>query len=90
MNEEQILLLAQQSLDTSQGQSLLGDPIDEAAITTRLEELSSQYNVDTTTLQNSTSEEATNAFNQIMDPTGLNLTRDQRRENRTLSAADKI
>lgn len=90
MNDEQILLLAQQSLDTPQGQSLLGDPIDEASITTRIEELSSQYNVDTTNLQNTTSEEATNAFNQVMDPTGLNLTRDQRRENRTLSNADKI
>lgn len=90
MNEEQILLLAQQSLDTPQGQSLLGDPIDESAITARMEELSSQYNVDTTNLQNTTSEEATNVFNQVMDPTGLNLTRDQRRENRTLSTADKI
>ena len=90
MNEEQILLLAQQSLDTPQGQSLLGDPIDESSITTRIEELSLQYNVDTTNLQNTTSEEATNAFNQVMDPTGLNLTRDQRRGNRTLSTADKI
>ena len=90
MNDEQILLLAQQSLDTPQGQSLLGDPIDEASITTRIEELSSQYNVDTTNLQNTTSEEATNAFNQVMDPTGLNLTRDQKRENKTLSNADKI
>ena len=90
MGEEQILLLAQQSLDTPQGQSLLGDPIDESSITTRIEELSLQYNVDTTNLQNTTSEEATNAFNQVMDPTGLNLTRDQRRGNRTLSTADKI
>jgi len=90
MNDEQILLLAQQSLDTPQGQSLLGDPIDEASITTRIEELSSQYNVDTTNLQNTTSEEATNVFNQVMDPTGLNLTRDQKRENKTLSNADKI
>ncbi len=75
MGEEQILQLAQNALKTSSGKSLLGDSLNITDITNRIQELSSKYNIDLSSLENVSTEE-------INFTLGSNLTRDQRREKR--------
>ena len=86
MGEEALLQLSQQFLQTPTGKSLLGSPINITDITNRIQELSTKYNIDLSTLKN-TSEEKINLS------IGSNLTREQRREKRRqkrLSARERL
>lgn len=75
MGEDQILQIAKQSLNTSQGKSLLDSSLNISDITNRIQELSSKYNIDLPTLETSSLEDINLSI-------GSNLTQEQRRENR--------
>jgi len=86
MGEEALLQLVQQSLATPQGKSLLGDALPIADILNRIQELSTKYNIDLSTLKEASEKEINLSL-------GSNLTREQRREkrqNRRLSRKEKI
>lgn len=86
MGEEALLQLVQQSLSTPQGKSLLGDALPVADILNRIQELSTKYNIDLSTLKEASEKEINLSL-------GSNLTREQRREkrqNRRLSRREKI
>lgn len=86
MGEEALLQLVQQSLSTPQGKSLLGDALPIADILNRIQELSTKYNIDLSTLKEASEKEINLSL-------GSNLTREQRREkrqNRRLSRKEKI
>ena len=86
MGEEALLQLVQQSLATPQGKSLLGDALPIADILNRIQELSTKYNIDLSTLEKASEKEINLSL-------GSNLTREQRREkrqNRRLSRKEKI
>ena len=53
MGEEALLQLSQQFLNTPQGKSLLGSSLNISDITNRIQELSSKYNIDLSTLESS-------------------------------------
>ena len=81
MGEEALIQLAQQFLQTPQGKSLLGESLNLADITNRIQDLASKYNIDLTSLEG------------INLSLGSNLTREQRREKRRqkkLSAQEKL
>ena len=75
MGEDQILQIAKQFLNTSQGKSLLDSSLNISDITNRIQELSSKYNIDLPTLETSSLEDINLSI-------GSNLTQEQRRENR--------
>jgi len=75
MGEEALLQLSQQFLNTPQGKSLLDSTLNISNITNRIQELSSKYNIDLSTLESS-------SLKDINLSTGSNLTREQKRENR--------
>ena len=75
MGEDQILQIAKQFLNTSQGKSLLDSSLNISDITNRIQELSSKYNIDLPTLEISSLEDINLSI-------GSNLTQEQRRENR--------
>ena len=75
MGEDLILQIAKQFLNTPQGKSLLGSSLNISDITNRIQELSSKYNIDLSTLESSSLED-------INFSIGSNLTQEQKRENR--------
>jgi hypothetical protein len=77
MGEDQILQLSQQALQTPSGKSLLGSSLNISDITGRIQELSSKYNIDLSTLKTSSLEDINLSI-------GSDLTREQRRENRRI------
>ena len=77
MGEDQILQLSQQALQTPSGKSLLGSSLNISDITSRIQELSSKYNIDLSTLKTSSLEDINLSI-------GSDLTREQRRENRRI------
>ena len=86
MGEDQILQIAKQFLNTPQGKSLLDNSLNISDITNRIQELSSKYNIDLSTLKAS-------SVKDINLSLGSNLTREQRREQRRqkrLSAKEKL
>ena len=86
MGEEALLQLVQQALKTPQGTSLLGEKLPITDIVNRIQELSSKYNIDLSTLKEASEKEINLSL-------GSNLTREQRREkrqNRRLSRKEKI
>ena len=86
MGEEALIQLAQQFLQTPQGKSLLGESLNLADITNRIQDLASKYDIDLSTLEEI-------SFNDINLSLGSNLTREQRREKRRqkkLSAQEKL
>lgn len=86
MGEEALLQLVQQSLATPQGKSLLGEALPITDILNRIQELSTKYNIDLSTLKEASEKEINLSL-------GSNLTREQRREkrrNRRLSRKEKI
>lgn len=86
MGEEALLQLVQQSLATPQGKSLLGEALPVTDILNRIQELSTKYNIDLSTIKEASEKEINLSL-------GSNLTREQRREkrrNRRLSRKEKI
>ena len=86
MGEEALIQLAQQFLQTPQGKSLLGESLNLADITNRIQDLASKYNIDLSTLEET-------SLDDINLSLGSNLTREQRREKRRqkkLSAQEKL
>ena len=86
MGEEALLQLVQQSLATPQGKSLLGEALPVTDILNKIQELSTKYNIDLSTLKEASEKEINLSL-------GSNLTREQRREkrrNRRLSRKEKI
>ena len=86
MGEDQILQLSQQALQTPSGKSLLGSSLNISDITSRIQELSSKYNIDLSTLKTSSLEDINLSI-------GSDLTREQRRENRRIkrqTSAEKL
>jgi len=86
MGEEALLQLVQQSLATPQGKTLLGEELPITDILNRIQELSTKYNIDLSTLKEASEKEINLSL-------GSNLTREQRREkrqNRRLSRKEKI
>ena len=75
MGEEALLELANEILKTPKGKALLGETINIEDITNRIQKLSSDYNIDLSSLENSSVEEINLSL-------GSNLTREQRRERR--------
>ena len=75
MGEDALLQLTQKFLATPQGKSLLGSSLNISDITNRIQELSSKYNIDLSSLENT-------SVDDINLTIGSNLTREQRRENR--------
>jgi|MDSX01.1.fsa_nt_gb hypothetical protein len=75
MGEEQLLELANQFLDTPKGLNILGEKIDIAGLKDELSNLSTKYNIDLSTLENTSIED----INLSLDS---NLTREQRRQKR--------
>lgn len=75
MGEDALLQLTQKFLATPQGKSLLGSSLNISDITNRIQELSSKYNIDLSTLETSSLEDINLSL-------GSNLTQEQRRENR--------
>ena len=86
MGEDALLQLTQKFLATPQGKSLLGSSLNISDITNRIQELSSKYNIDLSTLETSSLEDINLSL-------GSNLTQEQRRENRRqkrLTAKEKL
>tara|TARA_Y100000114_G_scaffold13876_1_gene11204 strand:+ start:1907 stop:3592 length:1686 start_codon:yes stop_codon:yes gene_type:complete len=86
MGEEALLQLAKKFLDTDSGKSLLGKTLNIEDIKNRIQDLSSKFNIDLSTL-NETS------LNDINLSLGSNLTREQKREKRRqkrLSARERL
>ena len=86
MGEEALLQLVQQALATPQGKSLLGEKLPVADILNRIQELSTKYKIDLSTLKESSEKKINLSL-------GSNLTREQRREKRRqkrLSAKEKL
>ena len=86
MGEEALLQLSQQFLATPQGKSLLGESLNIADITNRIQDLASKYDIDLSTLKET-------SLDDINLSLGSNLTREQRREKRRqkkLSAQEKL
>ena len=86
MGEEALIQLAQQFLQTPQGKSLLGESLNLADITNRIQDLASKYDIDLSTLEET-------SLDNINLSLGSNLTREQRREKRRqkkLSAQEKL
>ena len=75
MGEEALLQLAKKFLNTDSGKSLLGKTLNIEDIKNRIQDLSSKFNIDLSTL-NETS------LNDINLSLGSNLTREQKREKR--------
>ena len=75
MGEEQLLELANQFLDTPKGLNILGEKIDIAGLKDELSNLSTKYNIDLSTLENTSIEDINLSL-------GSNLTREQRRQKR--------
>ena len=75
MGEEQLLQLASKFLETPKGKSLLGEAINISDITNRIQELSTRFNIDLSTLENANLEDINLSL-------GSNLTREQKREKR--------
>ena len=75
MGEEQLLQLAEESLKSSKGKKLLGETINIEDITNRIQKLSSDFNIDLSSLENA-------SIGEINLSLGSNLTREQRRERR--------
>ena len=75
MGEEQLLQLAEEFLKSSKGKKLLGETINIEDITNRIQKLSSDFNIDLSSLENVSVEEINLSL-------GSNLTREQRRERR--------
>lgn len=73
MGEEALIQLAQQFLQTPQGKSLLGESLNLADITNRIQDLASKYDIDLSTLEET-------SLDDINLSLGSNLTREQRRE----------
>ena len=75
MGEEQLLELANQFLDTPKGLNMLGGEIDIASLKNELSSLATKYNIDLSTLENTSIEDINLSL-------GSNLTREQRRQKR--------
>ena len=75
MGEEALLQLSQQFLQTPAGKSLLGSQLNLNDITNRIQDLSSKFNIDLSTLEES-------SLDNINLSLGSNLTREQKREKR--------
>ena len=86
MGEDQILQLSKEALQTPSGKSLLGNSLNLTDILNRIQELSTKYNIDLSTLKETSVENVNSSL-------GSNLTRDQRRENRNqkrLTAKERL
>ena len=86
MREDQLLQLSKQALQTPGGESILGDTLNISDISNRIQELSSKFNIDLSTL-------GTTPIKDINLSLDSNLTRDQKRENRRqkrLSAKERL
>ena len=86
MGEEALLQLSQQFLQTPAGKSLLGSQLNLNDITNRIQDLSSKFNIDLSTLEES-------SLDNINLSLGSNLTREQKREKRRqkrLSAKERL
>ena len=86
MGEEALLQLAKKFLDTDSGKSLLGKTLNIEDIKNRIQDLSSKFNIDLSTLN----ETSLNDINLSLDS---NLTREQKREKRRqkrLSAKERL
>tara|TARA_B100001093_G_scaffold515225_1_gene591074 strand:+ start:34 stop:1719 length:1686 start_codon:yes stop_codon:yes gene_type:complete len=86
MGEEALLQLSQQFLQTPAGKSLLGSQLNLNDITNRIQDLSSKFNIDLSTLDET-------SLDNINLSLGSNLTREQKREKRRqkrLSAKEKL
>ena len=75
MGEDALIELAKKFLDTDKGKSLLGESINIEDISNRIQNLSSQFNIDLSTVGETSLEDINSAL-------GSNLTREQRREKR--------
>jgi len=86
MGEEALLQLANKFLETDSGKSLLGESLNIEDITNRIQDLSSKFNIDLSTLEET-------SLDNINLSLGSNLTREQKREKRRqkrLSAKEKL
>ena len=86
MEEDKLLQLSQQALQTPKGKSLLGDPLNISDITNRIQFLSSKFNIDLSTLEETSLEDINLSL-------GSNLTREQKRKKRRqkrLTATEKL
>ena len=86
MGEEALLQLAKKFLNTDSGKSLLGKTLNIEDIKNRIQDLSSKFNIDLSTLN----ETSLNDINLSLDS---NLTREQKREKRRqkrLSAKERL
>ena len=86
MGEDALIQLSKKFLETDKGKSLLGESINITDITNRIQDLSSQYNIDLSTIAETSIEDINSAL-------GSNLTREQRRERRRqrkLSARERL
>jgi len=86
MGGDALIELAKKFLDTDKGKSLLGESVNIVDISNRIQDLSSQYNIDLSTVTKTSIEDINSAL-------GSNLTREQRRERkrqRKLSARERL
>ena len=86
MGEDVLLQLANKFLETDSGKSLLGESLNISDITNRIQDLSSKFNIDLSTLGET-------SLDDINLSLGSNLTREQKREKRKqkrLSAKEKL
>ncbi len=75
MGEEALLQLANKFLETDSGKSILGESLNISDITSRIQDLSSKFNIDLSTLDET-------SLDNINLSLGSNLTREQKREKR--------
>ena len=86
MGEESLLQLSNQFLQTPGGKSLLDESLNITDITNRIQDLSSKFNIDLSTLEET-------PLDDINLSLGSNLTREQKREKRRqkrLSAKERL
>ena len=86
MGEDVLLQLANKFLETDSGKSLLGESLNIPDITNRIQDLSSKFNIDLSTLEET-------SLDDINLSLGSNLTQEQKREKRKqkrLSAKEKL
>lgn len=93
MDQAQILDIVNQSLQTPKGKALLGESLNISSITSRLSELGNKLGVDVNSLISTNASNLKEAITNVQDPTGQNLTREQRqqrRENRRKTRKERL
>ena len=90
MDIAQIQSLLDKSLQSEQGQKLLGDNLNITDLTNRIGVLGEKLGINVSNIVNAPESVINEALTRVQDPEGNNLTREQRRQRRQENAAIRL